>query len=146
MTDILARTDPTAAVETLWSAAGLGDLAVLESVLADDVRWENVGLPAVRGRKAVLRVLSAVNWPGAGFGVKIHRITATGNTVMTERTDVLIVGRLHVGFWVCGVFEVTPRGTIALWRDYADVLNITVGFARGLLGIAIPALRPTLAH
>lgn len=144
MTDILARTDPTAAVETLWSAAGLGDLAVLESVLADDVRWENVGLPAVHGRKAVLRVLSAVNWPGAGFGVKIHRITATGNTVMTERTDVIIVGPLHIGFWVVGVTEHSDDGKITLWRDYGDVLNVTLGFLRGLLGIVFPSVRPRL--
>ncbi|MBF9319878.1 limonene-1,2-epoxide hydrolase family protein [Mycobacteroides chelonae] len=146
MTDTLTTINPTEIVEGLWDAMRLGDLASIDTVLDENVSWENVGLPAIRGRSSVMRALSGLNLPGVGFDVKIHRITATGNTVMTERTDVLIVGRLHVGFWVCGVFEVTPRGTIALWRDYADVLNITVGFARGLLGIAIPALRPTLMH
>jgi limonene-1,2-epoxide hydrolase len=60
---------------------------------------------------------------GTGFQVKIHSIATNGNTVMTERTDVINVGSLHVGFWVCGTFQV-ENGKIVLWRDYFDWWDI----------------------
>lgn len=144
MTDTLAPTRPIEIVEEFWDAMRRSDLAALNLLLDDDVRWENVGLPTVRGRATVMRALSSLNLPGAGFDVKIHRITANGNTVMTERTDVVIVGPLHIAFWVCGVTELSDGGKLTLWRDYADVWNITKGLARGILGILVPALRPKL--
>ncbi|MBA0044940.1 limonene-1,2-epoxide hydrolase family protein [Mycobacterium sp. NPDC050853] len=144
MTETLAIRDATTVVEGLWDALRLGDLAAIDESLDENVSWENVGLPAVRGRRAVMRFMGLMNSPWAGFDVKIHRIAAEGNTVMTERTDVIIAGPLHIGFWVCGVFEVSDDGRIVLWRDYGDVLNITKGLVRGILGIAIPALRPKL--
>lgn len=144
MTDTLTLTRSTQVVERFWDAMRRGDLGSLDLLLDDTIRWENVGLPTVRGRATVMRALSALNLPGAGFDVKIHRITADGNTVMTERTDVVIVGPLHIAFWVCGVTELTDDGKLTLWRDYADVWNITKGFVRGIAGIAFPALRPRL--
>ncbi|MBB4854316.1 limonene-1,2-epoxide hydrolase [Mycobacteroides chelonae] len=135
---------PIEIVEEFWDAMRRSDLAALNLLLDDDVRWENVGLPTVRGQATVMRALSSLNLPGAGFDVTIHRITANGNTVMTERTDVVIVGPLHIAFWVCGVTELSDSGTLTLWRDYADVWNITKGLARGILGILVPTLRPEL--
>jgi len=144
MTETLATTAPIEIVEGFWDAMRRSDLAALDTLLDDTVRWENMGLPTVRGRRTVMRSLSSLNLPGAGFDVKIHRITVNGNTVMTERTDVIIVGRLHIAFWVCGVTELSADGKVTLWRDYADVWNITKGLARGILGIVVPALRPKL--
>ncbi|WP_078287682.1 limonene-1,2-epoxide hydrolase family protein [Mycobacterium sp. D16R24] len=144
MTDTLATTASIDIVEGFWDAMRRSDLAALDALLDDAVRWENVGLPTVSGRTTVLRALSLLNLPGAGFDVKIHRITAKGNTVMTERTDVVIVGPLHIAFWVCGVTELSDDGKVTLWRDYADVWNLTKGLARGIVGTVIPALRPKL--
>jgi limonene-1,2-epoxide hydrolase len=61
--------------------------------------------------------------------------------VLTERTDVLVFGPVRLQFWVCGVFEV-HNGRITLWRDYFDIFDFTKAIGRGLLGAAIPALRP----
>lgn len=144
MTETLAITAPIEIVEGFWDAMRRSDLPALDALLDDTVRWENVGLPTVRGRMTVMRALSALNLPGAGFDVKIHRITVNGNTVMTERTDAIIVGRLHIAFWVCGVTELSAEGKVTLWRDYADVWNLTKGLARGIVGIVVPALRPKL--
>jgi limonene-1,2-epoxide hydrolase len=44
---------------------------------------------------------------------------------------------------VCGVFEV-HNGRITLWRDYFDMWNFTKALVRGVIGMAVPALRPTL--
>ncbi len=73
--------------------------------------------------------------------MKIHRIAADGNTVLTERTDALVFGPLRLQFWVCGVFEV-HGGRITLWRDYFDMLDITKATLRGLAATVFPSLRP----
>jgi len=72
--------------------------------------------------------------------VKNHRIASGGATVLTERTDSVIVGPFTAHFWVCGIFEVHD-GRITLWRDYFDVMDLIKGTVRGLIGIAIPSLR-----
>jgi limonene-1,2-epoxide hydrolase len=79
----------------------------------------------------------------ASFEVKTHRIAVNGSSVLTERTDVLQFGPLRLQFWVCGVFEV-HNGRITLWRDYFDMWNFTKALVRGVIGMAVPALRPTL--
>jgi limonene-1,2-epoxide hydrolase len=70
--------------------------------------------------------------------VYIHAISATGSSVLTERTDVLKFGRFRMQLWVCGRFDVHDR-EIVLWRDYFDWLNFTVGVLRGLLAMVFPA-------
>ena len=76
--------------------------------------------------------------------MKIHRIAAEGNTVLTERTDAIIIGPLRLQFWVCGVFEVHD-GKITLWRDYFDAFDFFVKApVRAIVGIFIPSLRPTM--
>lgn len=82
---------------------------------------------------------------GTGFEVEIHSIAAKGDVVMTERTDVLKVGSLHVAFWVCGTFRV-QNGQIVLWRDYFDWLDISKGMLRGVAGIFIPKFRISLIN
>jgi limonene-1,2-epoxide hydrolase len=78
-----------------------------------------------------------------GFEVKIHRIAVEGNAVLTERTDVLVLGPVRLRFWVCGVFEV-HAGRITLWRDYFDMWDITKATLRGLAATLFPSLRPAL--
>ena len=63
--------------------------------------------------------------------------------MLNERTDALVFGPLRIQFWVCGVFEVRD-GRITLWRDYFDMFDFVKAHAAGLLGVAVPALRPTM--
>ena len=56
------------------------------------------------------------------------------NTVLTERTDVLVWHRLRVEFWVCGTFELRD-GKILVWRDYFDNVDFFKGFVRGVFRI-----------
>ena len=78
--------------------------------------------------------------PSAGFEVYNHAISASGNSVLTERTDVMTFGRLRIQFWVCGRFDVED-GKIVLWRDRFDWMNYTVATLRGLAGVLVPTLR-----
>ena len=119
------------------------DHDTVAGLLAPDLRYTNVSLPTMKGGGRVAKLIRKTLREGRAFEVQLHSIASTGNTVLTERTDVLKLGPLHVGFWVCGTFEV-ENGRITVWRDYFDWLDFTRGTLRGVAGIALPTLRPTL--
>lgn len=101
----------------------------------DAVVYQNVPFPAAKGKKAVARQLRGLPKLFNGFEAQIHAIAGNGGTVLTERTDVLVVGRVRAAFWVCGTFEVRD-GKVVLWRDYFDFADVTVAVVRGLLTAA----------
>lgn len=130
------------AVEAFLDALADDDLDTAAAVLAEDVVYQNVGLPTIYGRSATIKVFRRMAGRMA-FDVKIHRIAADGAAVLTERTDVLSFGPLRLQFWVCGVFEV-HNGRITLWRDYFDFLDMFKATLRAVAATVFPALRPTL--
>lgn len=134
-------TDTNAAVvEKFLYALRDKDLDTAGALLDDNLVYENVGLPTIRGRRRTMKLFAGMQKPSMGFDVKFHRVAADGNTVLTERTDALIFGRVRLNFWVCGVFEVR-EGRITLWRDYFDLFDMTKALARGLAGAVVPALQ-----
>jgi limonene-1,2-epoxide hydrolase len=142
MTSGVDTTANARTVETFLYALQDEDYDAVDSLMADDVLWQNVGYPSIRGRKRIVRLFRR----GAGklgFEVKFHRIAAEGNAVLTERTDALVLGPVRMQFWVCGAFEV-HGGRITLWRDYFDLYDVLKGTARGLIGAVVPSRRPTL--
>jgi limonene-1,2-epoxide hydrolase len=141
-TDTSSNIDNAHTVEILLSCLQAADADGAAAVLDENLVYENVGLPTIHGRARTAKLIRAIEGR-VGFEVKIHRIAVNGSSVLTERTDVLNVGRLRVQFWVCGVFEVHD-GRITLWRDYFDAWDITKALVRGAIGTAVPALRPTL--
>lgn len=129
-------------VEVFLSALQAEDLDTASAVLDDNLVYENVGFPTIRGRARTVKLFRSLQGKGR-FEVKTHRIAVNGASVLTERTDVLIIGRVRLQFWVCGVFEVT-NGRITLWRDYFDMYAMVKAIFRGILGAFVPALKPTL--
>jgi limonene-1,2-epoxide hydrolase len=145
MTDqasVLPTVDNKAVVERFLFAVQNEDFDAADALLADDAKWQNVGLPTITGRQRIVKLLRSGEGR-AGFEVKFHRIAAEGSSVLTERTDVLVFKALRLQFWVCGVFEVRD-GKITLWRDYFDFFDMFKATVRGLLGVVVPSLRPTL--
>jgi limonene-1,2-epoxide hydrolase len=126
-------------VERFLYALRDSDLDAAGPLLAEDLVYQNVGLPTIHGRKRAMKLFSSLGGASA-FEVKIHRIAADGAAVLTERTDALIFGPLRLQFWVCGVFEVHD-GEITLWRDYFDFFAMFKATLRGLAGLVVPALR-----
>ena len=116
------------------------DFDTAGALLDDNLVYENVGFPTIRGRRRTMKLFAGMQRPSIGFDVKFHRIVADGDTVLTERTDALIFGRVRLNFWVCGVFEVHD-GRITLWRDYFDVFDMTKALVRGLAGAVVPSLQ-----
>lgn len=130
------------AVESFLYALQDEDFDTAEAAMADNIEWQNVGYPTIRGRRRIMSIFRRGKGR-VGFEVKLHRVAAEGNAVLTERTDALIIGPVRMQFWVCGVFEV-HGGRITLWRDYFDMFDVVKGTVRGLLGAVLPSLRPTM--
>jgi len=128
----------TRTVEGFLHALQDADLETAGAALAEDLVYQNVGLPTIHGRNRTMKLFSSLG--DAAFEVKIHRIAADGAAVLTERTDALIFGPLRLQFWVCGVFEVHD-GQITLWRDYFDFFDMFKATVRGLAGLVVPSLR-----
>jgi limonene-1,2-epoxide hydrolase len=136
-----AAADPQSVVEGFLAAMAAGDARAAAELVADDILYVNVGLPAIRGKRGVEKVLALLDRPGAGFEVYLHAISAEGPVVLTERTDVLLMGRLRIQFWVWGRFEVRD-GRITLWRDSFDFLDLAKANLRAVAALLIPSLRP----
>ena len=129
-------------VEVFLNALQAQDIDGAGAVLDENLVYENVGFPTIRGRARAMKLFRGMEGR-ARFEVKTHRIAVNGSTVLTERTDALVFGPVRLQFWVCGVFEVTD-GRITLWRDYFDMFDFTKAIARGVVGAVIPGLRPRL--
>ena len=146
MTDQASRVtsdiDNARTVETFLYALQDEDFDTVDSTFADTIVWQNVGWLTLQGRARSVKILRR-GQGRVGFEVKIPRMAADGDTVLTERTDAIVIGPLRLQFWVCGVFEV-HAGRITLWRDYFDLLDIAKGILRGLAGTVFRSLRPTL--
>jgi len=139
----MTNASPIDIVTQFLHALEAKDHAQIAELLAPNLRYTNVSLPTLKGGKTVSSLFQRLMVKGTGFEVQVHRIAENGDIVMTERTDILKVGPLHVGFWVCGTFRV-ENGKIVLWRDYFDWLDITRGLLRGVVGIPAPKLRIAL--
>jgi limonene-1,2-epoxide hydrolase len=137
----VARHAPAGVVRGFLEALADGDVDTAIEYVDDDIVYENVSLPTIRGRRRVDRGARTFYRRGVGFDVQIHRIAESGSTVLTERTDAITFGRYRTQFWVCGVFEVRD-GRITLWRDYFDWGAILAASVRGLVGAVVPAVRP----
>lgn len=138
---------PSTAPETVRSflaALERFDLAAAARLLDPDVTYENVSASRVHGRESTIRFLRTLFRPCSGFEATVHRMATTGPVVLTERTDAVVVGRVRVAFWVCGIFEVHD-GRITLWRDYFDYADAARGLAVGL-GRAALSLWPGTSH
>lgn len=128
-------------VKTFLEALRDEDLETASALLAEDVVYQNVGLPTIYGRSATIGVFRRLAGRGT-FDVRTHRIAADGPSVLTERTDALTFGPLRLQFWVCGVFEV-HHGRITLWRDYFDFFDMFKATLRAVAATVFPALRST---
>jgi len=135
-------TDPQAVVEAFLASLADSDVERSAALIHDDIDYVNVGLPAVHGRDEMAKVFALLDRPSAGFEVYLHAISADGPVVLTERTDVILIGGLRIQFWVWGRFDVHD-GRITLWRDSFDFLDIAKGTVRGLVGLIVPGLRPS---
>jgi limonene-1,2-epoxide hydrolase len=101
------------------------------ALLDDEVVWRNTGLPAFEGKR-VHAMLRDMESRGVGFDVRWKHVAADGDTVLTDRTDVISMGPWETSFGVRGTFEVRD-GRIVLWDDAFSWLEL---LGSGVVGLA----------
>ncbi|HWE33967.1 MAG TPA: limonene-1,2-epoxide hydrolase family protein [Solirubrobacteraceae bacterium] len=109
------------------------------TLVAEDIVYTNVSLPTIRGRARIDGVFRPLQRIGGRFRVHFHTVATHGNTVLTERTDELALGRVAQRFWVYGRFEVQD-GLITEWRDSFDWYDLAISLVRGVAGAVSPGL------
>ena len=129
-----------ATVEKFLNSLRDKDLDTAGSLLADNLVYQNVGFPTIRGRHRTMKLFAGMQRPSFRFDVKVHRTASDVDTVLNERTDVLVIGPVRLVFWVCGVFEVHD-GRITLWRDYFDNFDVAKAVVRGIAAVVVPSLQ-----
>jgi limonene-1,2-epoxide hydrolase len=129
------RTTEIQVVEAFLGALEALDIDGALALCHPDVTYQNVPLPPARGLAATEKQLRLLETRFSGFQARIHSIAANDGVVLTERTDVLELGRFKPAFWVCGRFDVRD-GRIVAWKDYFDYADVTVA----MLKAAVKAL------
>lgn len=126
----LDATASIAVVERFLTALTHSDVDTAVALTTDDLVWHNVGVPPLRGARAV-QALQGLARPWMRFDVILHNVTSDGSVVLTERTDLLALGPVTLEFWVCGTFELRD-GKVAVWRDYFSMRDMLRGLAVGV--------------
>ena len=110
-------------VHAFLKAAAARDYDTALELLAEDVEYQNMMLPAVHGREQVRETLEGLLALCTDSEWVVHREVAQGDLVMNERTDRFRIGETWTDLPVMGMFELRD-GRIALWRDYFDLQTI----------------------
>ena len=106
------------------------DTAAAVELLHPDVEWRNTGLPTMRGRR-VGGALLDLERRGIGVVIDLHHVAASGDVVLTDRTDHITFKRYRTSFWVRGTFRV-EAGRIVLWDDAFGWGSLVSGSLAGL--------------
>ena len=114
---------PLETVNAFLVAAAKRDYDVALPLLAEDVEYQNMPIPAVKGRDAVKEQLEALMALSQDGEWRVDREVANGELVMNERVDRFLINGTWAELQVAGVFVVRD-GLITLWRDYFDLQTI----------------------
>ena len=118
---------PTPEIEVVRSflkALEAKDLELALSYVSEDVAYQNMPVPPLKGPRGIARVFRPV-FKMTGFEARVDKIASNGPTVLTERTDAVLIGPVRIPIHVCGTFEVRD-GQITVWRDTFDYASILV--------------------
>lgn len=128
--------EPVTVVTTFLDAVAAGDARGALALVDPDLEWRNSGLPTLRGRRATGALMS-MEKRGIGFGYSMHAAAAQGDTVLTDRTDWLTVGRWRSEFWVRGTFTLRD-GRILVWDDAFSMGGFAASGLAGLVRAVLP--------
>ena len=116
--------DPVQVVKDFCAAWEARDQQRILDGFTDDGIYHNIPMEPAKGKDAINGLLGFILGPASAISFEILNISASGNTVFTERVDTFQMGDRTVKLPVAGVFEVRD-GKIAAWRDYFDLATWT---------------------
>lgn len=85
----------------------------------EDAVYHSMPLPPIVGKPAIAEFVTGFADVPPGR-LEIHRQLASGDVVMNERTDDIVINGRPVTLPICGVFEI-EGGRIKAWREYFDL-------------------------
>jgi limonene-1,2-epoxide hydrolase len=119
---------PQQIVETFIDKWNAIDVQGALAMMAEDAVWDNIPLGPAKGMAEIQAVMA--QFPEAqGIAFVTHHIAASGNVVLTERTDKFLIGEKWRSLRVMGAFEINDQGQIQHWRDYFDLAEMQREFA-----------------
>ena len=101
-----------------WSRLDLDRVA---GMLHPDIIYHNVPLDPLFGKEAVEHYLRS-SGPFDWCRWTLLAVAVSGNRVLTERVDEMVVRGAPIALPVMGIFSV-DRGLIYEWRDYFDLAS-----------------------
>ena len=109
----------------------------LLAYMAQDIVYENVPLPAMRGIDAAASFLIPLLAKASKIEFKILNIAVSGSgeQVLTERLDRIHFSTGTVDIPLMGIF-VVREGKIVEWRDYADNQAVFAAFTEAKVDLA----------
>ncbi len=107
-------------IREFCSAIDRKDLAMVESLLDENVVYHNIGSEPAVGRDAALAAVKFQFDMFDPISFRIRNLVEDGSTVLTERVDEITANGIMAPVPVMGTFEVT-HGRIVQWRDYFDM-------------------------
>lgn len=117
-----------------WERGTFADLcASYRHYLAEDVLYENAGVPPCNGPEECVALITSVCTNPImdiqTIKVDIRHIAAVGDVVFTERVDwhYNTVGDATLVPYICGVMEF-KNGKIVRWADYYDPIPMLEAF------------------
>lgn len=110
---------PEAVVRAFVDAWTGPDLDQVCALLGDDIEYHNVPMEPLSGKPAVEAYLRAAG-PFEESEWELLHIVSSGEYVLTERIDRMVVGRKRIALPLMGTFRVSG-GLIREWRDYFDL-------------------------
>ena len=100
------------------------DVDILTAFFHEDAIYHNIPMEPVAGREAIGATIAGFLSGVDRIEFRVHNIAATGNVVLTERTDVFVMPDVTVELPVMGAHDVR-EDRIAGWRDYFDLGQFT---------------------
>ena len=116
--------DPEKVVRDFCETVRQVDLKALLAFFTEDAVYHNIPVDPVQGHAEIEATLAQFMSPGGEASFELKAIATSGNTVLTERVDVLTMGGKRIEIAVMGTFEVTSDGKISAWRDYFDMQQV----------------------
>lgn len=133
--DPTTETHETRVVEAFLAALERIDVDAALALMSDDVAYQNVKTPTVRGKSRVAPYLGAIMSGVTEFEVVDCVYTQHGDTVEVERVDIARGGGLDLRLEAKGTFVVRD-GRIAKWVDTFRWTDIGVAMLRSAPAMA----------
>jgi limonene-1,2-epoxide hydrolase len=100
--------------------------------MTDDVIWDNVGFPVIKGIEACIAHLDTLKEvTGMEYcTIEIYNLASMGNVVLTERLDTMYRAddSVIIDYRIMGALEVRD-GKICRYTDYFDTIPTAQAFA-----------------